>query len=166
MSLSVTLYNTASDNLKVAKSLSTIGTYSCDLLEECSVSNPSIIVNAGGSIATCNYAYISAWHRYYWAHPIVLDGYRIRLDLTVDPLMSFVNPNKGSIQAYIERNENTYNKHLFDNQAVFDVDRDYIIYKLTSGGDTRRVDNYKLIGVFNAGLCNGQTTHTVPTNNS
>lgn len=152
--LNVTFYNTSDDNLKVNKTLTSVGSYNCDLLEECSVTNPSIIVNASGSLATCNYAYIADWHRYYYVKPTILDGNRIRMDLTVDRLMSFVNPNKGSIQAYIERNEFNFDKSIVDEQAIFTNDRDVITKNVSYYDTTISLSNWKLIGVFNAGLCN------------
>lgn len=163
--LSVNFYNTSSDNIRVNKSLASVGSYSCDLLEECSVDTPKIIVNASASLAVANFAYIEAFHRYYYAKATILDGNRIQFDLSVDRLMSFVNPYKASITAYIERNQNKFNKAILDDQAMFTNDRDIITKIIVDPGfdyNGRNIEDWKLIGVFNAGLCNTAQ----PANNS
>lgn len=153
--ISVVFYNTSSDDLRVNKSLGTAkGTYSCDLLEECDITNPKIIVTANSSLIGVNYCYIADYHRYYYAKLTILDGNRFQFDLSVDRLMSFVNPNKANLTGYVERNASDYNMNIMDDQAIFTNDRDIVTKNIGVSGITKTLDNWKLLGVFNAGLCN------------
>ena len=158
----VLLQSTSDDNLKVNKTLTNIGGYYADLLEECTVDNPKIIVTNTDSAAllSVNYAYIEDFHRYYFAKCTILDGTRFQFDLSVDRLMSFVNPNKSSISAYIERNETDYQKDILDDQAIFTNDRDITTRLITDSGHIVTMDKWHIIGCFNAGLCN--TTSYTP----
>ena len=155
--ISVSFYNTSSDDLRVNKSLGTaLGTYSCDLLEECDIHNPKIIVNANSGLLGVNYCYIPSFHRYYYAKLSILDGNRFQFDLSVDRLMSFVNPNKAGLVGYVERNEFEFNEHIVDDQAIFTNDRD-IVTKIVSANEYGAgvpMGNWRLLALFNAGICN------------
>ena len=155
--ISVSFYNTSSDDLRVNKSLGTaLGTYSCDLLEECDIHNPKIIVNANASLVNTNYCYIATYHRYYYAKLTILDGNRFQFDLSVDRLMSFVNPNKANLTGYVERNEFDFNKDIVDDQAIFTNDRDIVtkIVATNEYGAGVPMGNWRLLALFNAGICN------------
>lgn len=155
--VTVNFYNTSDDNLKVDKSLTQFGTsYSCDIKEECSIDNPKIIVDWVSDIQLCNYVYIEDFHRYYYAKPVILDGHRIQFDCYVDRLMSFVNPNKANITAYITRNQADFNKDIKDEQGVFLDEKDTVTRLISNNNVTLplSIDNWKFLGLFNAGLCN------------
>lgn len=160
--LHVLLQATSDDNLNVNKALENIGGYYVDLLDECSIDNPKIIVtNTNASeLLRVNYCYIEDFHRYYFAKLSILDEYRFQYDLTVDRLMSFINPYKANIQGYIERNETDYQKDILDDQAVFTNDRDIVTRLITDEGHIVTMDKWHIIGCFNAGLCN--TTSYTP----
>ena len=153
--ITVIFYNTSDDNLKVTKTLTQFASYNCEIKGECSIDNPRIEVDYVSGIQACNYAYIEDFHRYYYVKPVILDGHRIQFDCSVDRLMSFVSPNKGNITAYITRNENDYNPDIKDEQGVF-LDEKDTTTRLVANNVTLplSIDNWKFIGLFNAGLCN------------
>lgn len=71
MSFDVTLYTNTSEQIKVDKDLTLIGTVTGSLREESSIVTPKILIE--GSLATyalCNYCYIEAFNRYYYVGPI------------------------------------------------------------------------------------------------
>lgn len=153
--LNITLYNTNSDALRVNKTLSAIGSYNCDLLETSTRNAPKITLNASNDIINANYAYIPDYHRYYYVEDVViLDGYRVQLNLSVDRLMSFIQPNVASLVGYVERNENDFNTKLVDDQAIFTNDRTIVTKLITDNDVDVTLDNWKIIGTFNSGLCN------------
>jgi hypothetical protein len=153
--MEIILYSTQDDDLRVSKSLTALKTLSnINLLDEDEINTPSFIVTAGDDLLPCNYAYIAKYHRYYFAKVTILDGLRFRVDMTVDRLMSFIQPNKAALSGYVERNENNFNKDIVDDQAVFTNDRDIKTVAITVNGIAKPLENWKLIGVFNAGLCN------------
>lgn len=152
--MTIIFYSTSDDDLKVTKSLTQIGSYTCQLLGECDIYNPRVIITEAANLLGANYCYISDFHRYYYAKPIMLDGTRIAFECSVDRLMSFVSPYKASILAYIERNQNDYNKNLLDEQGIFTNDRDIKTVVIKNNGIAKPIDAFKLVGFFNAGLCN------------
>ena len=150
----ITLYKTSSDDLEVNKTLTKIGDYTCSLLDECSISEPMAILTLSADALDANYAYIADYNRYYWAKVTIINGHEIKVDMAVDRLMSFINPNKTNLVGYVERNENNFNANIVDDQAIFTNDRDIKTVAITMNGLTKPLENWKLIGVFNAGLCN------------
>lgn len=73
--------------------------YDVDLLNECSILNPSLILRSVSSnvLKTWNYAYISDFGRYYFIDTItILNKNETQLELSVDPMATY----KSSIQNY------------------------------------------------------------------
>ena len=161
--MEIILYSTQDDDLRVSKSLTALKTLSnINLLDEDEINTPSFIVTADDDLLPCNYAYIAKYHRYYFAKVTILDGLRFRVDMTVDRLMSFINPNKAALSGYVERNANNYNLNILDDQAIFTNDRDVKTVAITNNGLTNAIENWKLIGLFNAGLCNSVGEEVTP----
>lgn len=153
--MNVTFYSTSDDNLKVNKSLTLIGSYACQLKEVCSVSNPGFIISMNTNLLNANYAYVADFHRYYFIKVTILDGTRLLIEGTVDRLMSFIQPNRAGLVGYVERNENDYQMDILDEQYIFTNDRDILTRIIPSDrGTPTTLDNWRMIGTFNAGLCN------------
>lgn len=154
--MTIILYNVSDDDLKVTKNISNvIATFSdINLLNEDDINNPYFDITLNASYLSVNYAYIAAWHRYYFVDITILTGNIMRFNLRVDRLMSFINPNKTSLTGYVERNANNFNKDIVDDQGVFTNDRDIKTVAITYNGLPRPIEDWKLIALFNAGLCN------------
>lgn len=154
--MTIILYNVSDDDLKVTKNISSVvATFSdINLLNEDDINNPYFDITLNASYLSANYAYIAAWHRYYFVDITILTGNIMRFNLRVDRLMSFINPNKASLTGYVERNANNFNKDIVDDQGVFTNDRDIKTVAITYNGLPRPIEDWKLIALFNAGLCN------------
>lgn len=153
--MTIILYSVSDDDLKVNKTLGTaIATFNdVEITDEDNIHEPHFIITLNSTYLSVNYAYIEAWHRYYFVKINILDGNRMEFILTVDRLMSFVNANKASLTGYVERSTNHYNLNILDDQGVFTNDRDIRTQAVTYNGAARPIENWKLIGLFNAGLC-------------
>ena len=121
--MTIILYNISDDDLKVTKNISNVvATFSdINLLNEDDINNPYFDITLNASYLSVNYAYIAAWHRYYFVDITILTGNIMRFTLRVDRLMSFINPNKSSLTGYVERNANNFNK---DSKEMFSIDVD------------------------------------------
>lgn len=100
MSLSVTLYNSASPVEKIGKTLTAGGTYSCSLKDTTSVLNPVIIIRTSDPVYNYNYLYIQEFGRYYFINDI-----------------KSVNNNVWEISAHVDVLE-TYKTAILANDAV------------------------------------------------
>lgn len=152
--MNVIFYNTSDDNLKVNKTLTEIGTYSCQLKEECSVNTPAFRISLNTNLINANYAYVADFHRYYFIKTTILDGTQLLIEGRVDRLMSFIQPNRAGLVGYVERNENDYDMSIVDDQGIFTNDRDIRTRLITNEGHIVTMDKWHVIGMFNAGLCN------------
>ncbi len=64
--------------------------YSCYLKESTSVVNPTIVIETSSNVfPDYNYAYISAFGRYYFISDIVSDGYMWEISMTTDVLATY-----------------------------------------------------------------------------
>lgn len=99
-----TIYKTKSPNNKVEKSLSGNHGMTGTLREETNTENPSILVK-GNLLDGYNYAYIPAFKRYYYITSVdsVRNGLT-RINMEVDPLMSFASEIK-QLKAIISKQE-------------------------------------------------------------
>lgn len=93
------------------------------LREETSITNPIITIQAEN--INFNYIYILEFKRYYYVNNYT----SIRNDLweiecSVDVLMSY-SEAIGNLTAFIDRNENEYNKYISDDKIVAEVGYTY-----------------------------------------
>lgn len=91
---------------------------SVDLKDECSFQNPILrirdrILNTNFIPSNYNYAYISAWNRYYFIRDWVYVNAAWEVYLSVDVLASFKTAI-GTTQAYVVRSASHYNGNLVD----------------------------------------------------
>ncbi len=154
--MTIHLYSISDDNLKVSKTLGTAtATFeNVNLLNEDDINNPYFDITLNADYLSVNYAYVPAWHRYYFVDITILSGNIMRFTLRVDRLMSFIAPNESSLTGYVERSTNYFDLRILDDQGVFTNDRDIRTQAVTYNGAVKPIDNWKLVALFNAGLCN------------
>ena len=117
MAFTVKLQTNSSEFNKLDKTLTDISELSGVLREECSILNPSILIEADLSDLTgCNYVTIPAFGRSYFVREIVsVRAGLVQLSCHVDVLSSFkteIRANKGIVQR-AEKSDN-YNLYLND----------------------------------------------------
>lgn len=154
--MTIHLYSISDDNLKVSKTLGTAtATFdNVNLLNEDDINNPYFDITLNANYLSVNYAYVPVWHRYYFVDITIQSGNIMRFSLRVDRLMSFIAPNESNLTGYVERSTNHFNLNILDDQGIFTNDRDIRTQAVTYGGEVRPIDNWKLVALFNAGLCN------------
>ena len=153
--MTIILYSTSDDDLKVDKTLTQIVELTnINLLNEDNIHEPYFDITLNDSYLSVNYAYVAAWHRYYFVKIDILNGNVMRFNLNVDRLKSFIAPNEANLTGYVERSTNHYNLNILDDQGVFTNDRDIRTQAITYNGSVLPIENWKLVGLFNAGLCN------------
>lgn len=111
--LNVIFYHSNSDKRKVDKSLTTIITLPCDILDDNSILHPQLKIKYNASLLTANYIYIPGFNRYYFITNTTTSRGYLYIDTSVDVLMSFKS-NIRNTTAVIDRQENVYNKYLND----------------------------------------------------
>lgn len=117
--MTIKLYNTTSEINMVTKELTELATLTGNLREESSIIDPVIIVDGIGSyLATCNYAYIPEFSRYYFIQNIeTVSNTLYRLHLHVDVLYTYRNGIRDNY-AIISRNEKQYDLKMNDGLFV------------------------------------------------
>lgn len=114
--MTLTLYTNESADNVVTKTLSTaLATLTGTLRKDCSIMDPVIEVEAinNSVAASCNYAKIDEFGRYYFVRNIEFTGKLFRIHMHVDVLSSFQTQLK-TLDAVIARQENRYNLYLQD----------------------------------------------------
>lgn len=114
MSLTATLYISASPVEKIGKSLTSGGSYSCTLKDTTSVLNPVLILKTSDPVYNYNYLYIQEFGRYYFINDIRSVNNNVwEISAHVDVLETY----KTSIlanNAVIKRQQNIFNLYLDD----------------------------------------------------
>ena len=131
MAFNVVLYNNTSSPETVNKSLSSVGTYTGTLKDECSITKPEIMLKISSFPANANYAYIAQFNRYYFIEdsPTFRNGLWI-MKLKSDPLMSFKTQLLAN-SALVSRQQNTFNDYLNDPMVPLDADMTTETHKLS-----------------------------------
>lgn len=131
----VRLYNNASDNRVVHKAITKIGTdRTCQITENCDVTNPRIILNMNAGDISANYMYIPNFNRYYYITGItILNGNQTEITGHCDVLMSFWNSFKNS-QCTAGRSSSNYDEYIDDPMVTIK--------------DTYRTETRRLSGEF------------------
>lgn len=138
--MQLVLYTNESADNVVTKKLSTaLATLSGTLRKDCSIIDPVIEVEAiNNSIAaSCNYAMIADFGRYYFVRNIELVGKLWRIHMHVDVLSSFQTPLK-SLDAVIARQENIYNLNLQDGLFKTYQNPHMQVYQFPNGFNTQQ----------------------------
>lgn len=133
--VTVKLYNNASDNRVVHKAITQIGTdRTCQITENCDVTNPRIILDMNSGDISANYMYIADFNRYYYITGInILNGNQTEIAGHCDVLMSF--------WTYIKNCQCTAGR----SSSNFD---DYLDDPMVSIKETYRTETRRLSGEF------------------
>lgn len=117
--MNIDFYVNTDDKRVINKTLGVAKTLTnCQLINESSVINPIIEIDIDPTLYGYNYAYIAYFGRYYYITDItVIDGARMRVNLSVDVLKSFasqiLNCNVNS-----RHNENNFDMYLPDDRPI------------------------------------------------
>ena len=114
--MTIKFYNNLSDKVVVDKNITQIGNdMTGTLRDDCSIVDPVIKVEGivGSNLASCNYAYIEEFGRYYYITNIVCSGKLFEVHMHVDVLMSYKSGIRSN-SAVISRQEHNYNLYLQD----------------------------------------------------
>lgn len=115
------LFNNISENIATSKTLINETLIKGVLRDECSILNPSFVVESV-TVPKFNYAYVGIWDRYYFINEITSIKYGMwRLDMSVDVLQTYdelIAVQKG----FVERNEFEHNPDIIDDTYVFEQD--------------------------------------------
>lgn len=156
------LYTNNSNDKVVTKSLTSLVTINGTLRDNCSIIDPIITVSdsvVNNSIAaSCNYAKIAQFGRYYFVNNIISKGKFWELHMHCDVLSSFQTQIK-ALDAVVGRAEDMYNLYLQD--GFFKTyENPHIEIKQFPGGFTEQA---YILSVAGAG---GYTPTPPSTNNS
>ena len=127
------LYKNRSELNRVDKTLyiAEIGSIFGVFRETVSITNLTIVIEYNKFI-DFNYIYIPTLNRYYFVTEVkIINNKLYEIDLTVDVLMSYKDAIK-STQAFIDRNEHTYNELLEDKKRVIETGYDIVSYNVTN----------------------------------
>ncbi|MBO7734810.1 MAG: hypothetical protein J6S67_19780 [Methanobrevibacter sp.] len=101
--------------------------------DELSIETPTVLIDRDDSIIGFDYAYIQEFNRYYFLTGLnIVNGNQFRLELTVDPLMSFRSQILSS-QCIAKRSTSNINPEIEDNQVVFKAAPKRINRKMSIG---------------------------------
>ena len=133
--MTIKLYVNRSDKNHMDKKITQMGAdLSGTLREDCSITDPVIKIShiSGFNIASCNYAYIPEFGRYYYINDIVCVGKLYELHMHVDVLMSFRSQIRAN-SAVVSRQEKKYNLYLQDGVFKTYANPHYEIKKFPGG---------------------------------
>lgn len=117
--MNIDFYVNTNDKRVINKTLGVAKTLTnCQLINESSIVNPIIEIDIDPTLYSYNYAYIAYFGRYYYITDItVIDGARMRVNLSVDVLKSFASQ---ILECYVNsrRNEKNYDMYLPDDRMI------------------------------------------------
>ena len=150
MSLTVTLYTFTKRENSTAQPGSgvTKADYDCVLKEPTSIINPTIELSAS-DISSYNYAYISAFGRYYWMRDIVsLNNNRWSITLESD-VMATYKTNIGNATEYVLRSASSYDGDIVDSLYPTKGNTDLIIGDYTATAPFVNTNTTYILGIVN-----------------
>ena len=120
--MNITFYKNSSEKEKIGKSLSSGLTLSGNLRDECSITSPSILVEAT-SLVDYNYCYIPEFKRYYFISDIVSVRNNLwRVSLKCDVLESFKSDILNSSCIVKKQQNQSYSNNIDDGSYINRVD--------------------------------------------
>lgn len=128
MSIAVRFYSNSSDPKKVGKSLSSLGSATCNLKHDSDVLQPTIEVakSAISNWSRVNYMYIPDYGRYYFITGNISETAGIMtVHGRVDVLQTYSSGIR-NVTCEIERQENNYNKYYQDEFCPVRTTKTYI----------------------------------------
>ena len=118
--MEVILYKNSSENNVIGKSLAHIKSVECNLKNDVSIINPTLVLAYTANILNSNYCFIPKFNRYYFIDEIVpITGDRCIVKCRVDVLESFKEDIK-SLTVILDKAQSIYksNKYLDDGSFV------------------------------------------------
>ena len=120
--MNITFYKNSSEKNKIGKSLSSELTLSGNLRDECSITSPSILVEAT-SLVDYNYCYIPEFKRYYFISDITSVRNNLwRVSLKCDVLESFKSDILNSSCIVNKQQNQSYSNNIDDGSYINRVD--------------------------------------------
>lgn len=120
--MNITFYKNSSEKNKIGKSLSSGLTLSGNLRDECSITSPSILVEAT-SLVDYNYCYIPEFKRYYFISDITSVRNNLwRVSLKCDVLESFKSDILNSSCIVKKQQNQSYSNNIDDGSYINRVD--------------------------------------------
>ena len=116
--ITLTLYNNASAPNVVSKVISQLTSMTGQLKENVNMQSVVVHIPYFENYASCNYAYIPEFKRYYNVSIEVMNGGRLKLTMRSDVLMSFWDKCKNS-QCIAKRSSSSTNPQIVDNVIAF-----------------------------------------------
>lgn len=87
--MTLILYNNKSDKFVMHKDITELKSMTGTPTEDINILTPTFIIeNTASIISRCNYCFVAEFNRYYYVTIDALAGTQLRLNCTVDPLMS------------------------------------------------------------------------------
>ena len=131
--MEVILYKNSSENNVIGKSLAQIKSVECNLKNDVSVTNPTLILSYTDSILDSNYCFIPKFNRYYFIDEIIpIIGDRSIIKCRVDVLESFKD-NIKSLTAIIDKQETIADKFIDDGSWIVE-NKDFLqSYNFSNG---------------------------------
>ena len=131
--MEVILYKNSSENNVIGKSLAQIKSVECNLKNDVSVTNPTLILSYTHSILDSNYCFIPKFNRYYFIDEIIpIIGDRSIIKCRVDVLESFKD-NIKSLTAIIDKQETIADKFIDDGSWIVE-NKDFLqSYNFSNG---------------------------------
>lgn len=139
--MNITLYENYSDNRTVTKNITPLKTIPCKLKNDCTLTNPIIIISKESlnNWVSANYAYIDIFKRYYYINDVkLMTAERIEINLKIDVLMSFADQIK-SISGVIDRQEFLTNSYITDEKLPIRSKRTISYKKIGSLGNSSTI---------------------------
>ncbi len=128
--MNVTLYINRSEKNVLNKALTTIGQYNCKIKDDCTITNPTIIIAdiPDNNISRFNYMYIDTFERYYFIDaPTLLNHGLVEVAGKTDVLMSFKD-EINNCSGVLERQETIFDAYLPDDE-FFNENRTKTVFK-------------------------------------
>ena len=131
--MEVILYKNSSENNVIGKSLAQIKSVECNLKNDVSVVNPTLVLLYTDSLLESNYCFIPKFNRYYFIDEIIpITGDRSIIKCRVDVLESFKDDIK-SLTAIINKQETIADKFIDDGSWVVE-NKDFLqSYNFSNG---------------------------------
>ena len=147
MSITVTLYTFSKRENSTAQP-STGTDYYCVLKQPTSIINPTLEISAS-DITAYNYAYISAFGRYYFMKDITSVANNLwQITLEVDPMATYKTQIGGSTQ-YVLRSASNYDGDIVDNLYPTKGNTDLIIGDYTATAPFQSINTVYILGILN-----------------
>ena len=131
--MDVILYKNSSENNVIGKSLAQIKSVECNLKNDVSVINPTLVLAYTENILGSNYCFIPKFNRYYFIDEIIpITADRSIIKCKVDVLESFKNDIK-SLTAIIDKQETISDKFIDDGSWIVE-NKDFLqSYNFSNG---------------------------------